>query len=203
MVDKYARKRLEPLLNILAKPFLKVHPNILSLIGMISPITFFFFVYYGHHYLGLLALLAGAFDAIDGTVSRLSGKESKFGFLLDSSLDRIADGIFIATMGWANIVNWWQVAPTMIASFMVSFIRSRTELAAGNDSNLKKFKLNSGLMGRAERTILIFLSVLLFELFPHYSFNGFNIAEIVFMILLFLTMFTVIQRYVEAYKHLQ
>ena len=73
-------------------PLMGKNPNTISLVafavGMIS--AFFFLL--GHSATGgILLLLSGILDTLDGTVARLGERSSKFGATLDSSLDRYVE----------------------------------------------------------------------------------------------------------------
>jgi CDP-diacylglycerol--glycerol-3-phosphate 3-phosphatidyltransferase len=107
----------------------------------------------GLHHPGLGALcvlISGSFDLLDGAVARTTGTASRWGALLDSTLDRIADAaplggvvVFYAHQPWAT------AAPlmTIVASFVISYVRARTE-ALG-------LRLPSLFMRRAERVLLV------------------------------------------------
>ncbi len=80
----------------------------------------------------LFMALAGLCDAVDGALARISGKASKFGAFFDSTMDRFADGFFLAglTMHFFNQDEpfWmWVTLSLLIFSFMVSYAKARAE----------------------------------------------------------------------------
>jgi CDP-diacylglycerol--glycerol-3-phosphate 3-phosphatidyltransferase len=103
----------------------------------------------------LFVIASGVFDMLDGAVARASGTVSRWGALLDSTVDRLADGfpllgitVFYAGSGWFVAVP----ALAMMGAFTVSYVRARAE-ALG-------VVLPPLFMRRAERVILITLSLL-------------------------------------------
>jgi CDP-diacylglycerol--glycerol-3-phosphate 3-phosphatidyltransferase len=101
-------------------------------------------------------LISGACDALDGIVARASGSASRFGALLDSTVDRLADGlpllglvVFYADGGPIAAVP----AATMTGVFTVSYVRARAE-ALG-------CKLPPLFMRRAERVFVLVGTLLL------------------------------------------
>ncbi len=103
----------------------------------------------GHVWAGAaLVLLSGLLDALDGVVARATGTTSRWGALLDSSVDRFADafplmGVAALYLGHA----YWTMIPigTLVLGFGVSYVRARAEGLGG--------ELPSLFMRRAERTL--------------------------------------------------
>ncbi|MCK4352556.1 CDP-alcohol phosphatidyltransferase family protein [candidate division WOR-3 bacterium] len=139
------KTRGRKLLSPITKLFVKLHPNFLTLIGFL--ITVFAGIVYarGIFWLGgVILLVGGLFDVLDGEVAKLTNRVSKFGAFLDSCIDRYSDfivlfGIFWWYMGSRN----WEVGIgkyggtlnlasiliilTILGSFMVSYTRARAE----------------------------------------------------------------------------
>lgn len=173
-----------------------VHPNVLTLLGIIPSILFFVLAINKLYLFALIAFIGTAFDMIDGMIARKYNKITKFGGFLDSTFDRISDFLIIAAFAFAGIVRWEIVAPVLLASFLTSYVRSRGELA---DSNVS-FAI--GLIERTERLVLTIIALILYLLIPNVSFVSFNVAEIAFLALLVLSFYTVLQRMIYAYKKL-
>lgn len=102
-----------------------------------------------------LVVTSGLFDMLDGAVARATRTVSRWGALLDSTVDRLADGfpllgisVFYATQGWLMAVP----ALAMMGAFTVSYVRARAESLGA--------KLPALFMRRAERVILVTLSLL-------------------------------------------
>jgi len=107
---------------------------------------------------GILILLGGFCDTIDGLLARRTGKASRFGALLDSTVDRYAE--FIMFFGIAAhffyIDDFGTAAGTFLAlcgSFMVSYSRARAESLG--------LEAKTGLMQRPERIVLIGLGAII------------------------------------------
>lgn len=155
-----------------------ITPNSLTVAGFIvSLAASLSFILRMPRLAGILILLSGGFDLLDGIVARTTGKATKFGSFLDSVLDRYSDaalfigiGIFLSD----NPVNILILSLTFIGTFLISYVRARAEGLG--------FTCNIGLMERPERIILLAVGGI------------FNILVPVLWILLVLTHLTVIQR---------
>jgi CDP-diacylglycerol---glycerol-3-phosphate 3-phosphatidyltransferase len=96
----------------------RVHPNTITVIGTLCTVAGGVIYGTGHirtagWFLGLTAL----FDVLDGTVARRSGRSSTFGAFLDSTLDRIQEGVVLAAVGahFASTCDEVAVAATIVA----------------------------------------------------------------------------------------
>jgi CDP-diacylglycerol--glycerol-3-phosphate 3-phosphatidyltransferase len=101
---------------------------------------------------GVLILLGGFCDAVDGSLARNSGKASRFGALLDSSVDRYAEFAMLFGIGGFFLIsrNFVSAAATFLAlcgSFMVSYTRARAE-SLGLEGKV-------GVMQRPERIVFL------------------------------------------------
>lgn len=103
---------------------------------------------------GALVLVSGLFDVLDGVVARATGRSSRFGALLDSTIDRLSDGfpllgLVVFYAGWGPAV----LAPglALLASLTVSYIRARAE---GLGATLPPLY-----MRRAERVLMLSASL--------------------------------------------
>jgi len=110
---------------------------------------------------GLLVLVAGLFDMLDGALARHTGRASRFGAVLDSTLDRLSEAailvaaIFLfATKAEVGAAVLAGVALT--GAMTVSYLRARTE-ALGLAGR-------SGLFTRPERVIVLALGLLIDQL---------------------------------------
>ncbi|MEM2115903.1 MAG: archaetidylinositol phosphate synthase [Candidatus Woesearchaeota archaeon] len=186
MLDKL-RPHFEKYLELLAKPFakLKISPNQLTVIGLIITLIGSFFISKNYQVIGCLIILIGSLiDALDGSLSRLTKKTSNFGGFLDSTLDRISDAAIFYSAAYAKIVSWEISTLGMIASFLVSYTRSRAELAGSG-------RFAVGIAERGERLIVLIISGLM---------NKIDIGIYVVTILAWITFF---QRVFEAKKRLK
>jgi len=110
-----------------------ITPNQLTIIGgALSFLAGFLFSHSALFAGAIVMLFAGICDAVDGALARLSGKATPFGAYLDSTVDRFADGFFLAglTLHFFNQDEPFWMAITlglMIVSFVVSYAKARAE----------------------------------------------------------------------------
>lgn len=191
------KQKLTPIINTIAKPFANINPNIITLFGLIPPILYLISMNKGLYGWSVVFIILVSTDFIDGAVARMSGKVTKFGGVLDSTIDRISDVIIISAFGFSGIVSWWLVILLITFSFSISYIRSRAELASNG-----KLKLDVGLMQRTERIVL--LGICSFLLFLDATFISFsyNLVFFLFGVTTFLSFGTVVQRLLVSYRSL-
>ncbi|MFL7791666.1 MAG: CDP-alcohol phosphatidyltransferase family protein [Anaerolineae bacterium] len=132
---------------------LGIHPNTVTLFGMLLQVGIG--VLFGFGYLklgGLLLLIVSPVDALDGLLARTLGKQSRFGAFLDSTFDRLSDaslilGLAAYDMWQGDFLSVALLLIALVASMMVSYVRARAE-ALG-------FSCKGGLLTRMERIVLI------------------------------------------------
>ena len=178
--------RLQPI----ARGMSRVNPNFLTLIGIIPQVAFFILMQNHLYGWALLALACSIIDMLDGLVARAHNKVSAFGGFLDSIIDRLGDFFIIAGLYVGGLASLILSAILLLAAFLTSYTRSRGNLPA------------IGLIERTERVAFIFLAVIIKAVFPTASISGFNLSEVLILILAVLSVFTVCQRVWYAYKHL-
>ncbi len=189
IIDKTTQKLVTPMSN--------VNPNLLTLIGIVPSICFFVCVLAKLYLLSLVFYIGNVFDLLDGAVAKKFHKVTPFGGFLDSTFDRISDFFIITSFGFAGLVRWPIVLSLLLFSYLVSYARSRAELAS---KGTQVFAV--GLIERTERLALIFLSFLLYLVFPNFSVANFNILEILLLIITALSVITFLQRILSAYGKL-
>ena len=111
----------------------RLTPNAISLTGFALNVVAAVLVWERLFFLGGVAFIVGSvMDTLDGRYSRMSGKGTPFGAFLDSTLDRIEEGIVLtAVAGYfalhGNRVAAAAVVVAVLASLMVSYTRARAE----------------------------------------------------------------------------
>lgn len=128
------RHRTAPFVNRVAGAIARVlpYPNLFSFIGLalgILAATIFALRLYTLG--GIVLLLSGAMDVLDGAVARATGKVSVSGAFLDSNLDRIVEMLIYLGIG---ISSYNLYIPAFLAfgfSIMVSYSRARLEGLSG------------------------------------------------------------------------
>jgi CDP-diacylglycerol--glycerol-3-phosphate 3-phosphatidyltransferase len=111
----------------------RLTPNAISLVGLIGNLAAAVLIWQGYYTLGGVAFIVGSvMDTLDGRYARISGKGTLFGAFLDSTLDRIEEGIVIAAVAYRFALSGDDFAAAMcvvvvLGSLMVSYTRARAE----------------------------------------------------------------------------
>jgi len=182
-----ARAVLTPVIRVLAR--LGVSPNGLTVIGLLGSVGAAALILDRRWVLaGLVFAFGNVMDSLDGSLARHTGRTSAFGAFMDSTFDRLSEGLVIGAIGvtLAQDGAMWAVALCFLAvtaSFLVSYTRARAE-GLGVDSN------RGGLMSRPERLVLLSAGIFFA------SFTA--VLEVVVVLLAVLTSLTVVQRLVHV-----
>ncbi len=160
----------EPPVRLLAKT--PVTPNALTWFGFFLAAGAAALIATGHLVAaGFVVLSAGYFDILDGALARRTDRTTRFGAVLDSTLDRLSEAVlllgicalFLLTGGqlllFASLAREWAVLLVFVAlvgSVLVSYIRARAE-AVGAECQV-------GLFTRGERVIVLILGLWLDQL---------------------------------------
>lgn len=150
----------EPVVSILART--GISPNSLTWTGFLLNVVAAMLVP-GRQLMaaGLITLVAGFFDTLDGALARRTGRTGRFGAILDSTLDRLSEAVLLLSMLVlyvvdASLIGVLLVGASLVFSFLVSYIRARAE-ALGLDCQV-------GLVTRPERVVILALGLLLNQL---------------------------------------
>lgn len=142
----------------------RISPNALTLTGFVVTVLAAALAAYGELFAsGLVLLLAGFFDLLDGAVARMSKRVTRFGAALDSTLDRLSEAaVLLGIMVFFLKTIEEPVMPVvltnlaLIGSYMVSYVRARAE-----GLNLRG---EAGISTRPERVAITALGLLLDQL---------------------------------------
>jgi CDP-diacylglycerol--glycerol-3-phosphate 3-phosphatidyltransferase len=169
---------------------LGVHPDAVTMAGLLLVFGAALLIGGGQIQMGgLLLLLALPLDAVDGALARTMQRSGQFGAVLDSSLDRYADGFIFASLSYYFAVHdrfdmLLLALAALLGSLLVSYVRARAE-GIGVDIKI-------GLFTRLERTATILVMLLLPVL-----------LEIGVLLLAIGTNFTALQRLWFVYRTLK
>jgi phosphatidylglycerophosphate synthase len=225
------RDKLQQAIYIVINPFVKglikigFTPNLVTITGLVLnifvAIIFIIGAEAGHRgdlsyvgWAGVLILVAGLFDMLDGQVARIGNMSSKFGALFDSVLDRYSElimflGICYYLVGHHYFFSSLFAFIAMIGSMMVSYTRARSE-GLGIENK-------GGVMQRPERVVLTGLSAIACGVAGHYIggdykyfvpffryhvFETMTIFTLPLTIMAVLTNITAIKRLMHARKQL-
>jgi CDP-diacylglycerol--glycerol-3-phosphate 3-phosphatidyltransferase len=175
----------------------RLTPNAISVAGLIGNLIAAVLILEHHFVLAGVAFVLGSVcDMLDGRYSRMSGKGTPFGAFLDSTLDRIEEGVVLAAVAawFAQEGNDVAVGATVLAvvgSYMVSYTRARAE-ALGVECKV-------GIASRAVRVVIISAGLVFAagELIP-----DFDLLEPAIYALAGLTVFTALQRVLHVRRQL-
>jgi CDP-diacylglycerol--glycerol-3-phosphate 3-phosphatidyltransferase len=137
---------------------LGIHPNTLTIAGLTGTAVGAYFVAVGELSLGgLLVMLMGPVDAMDGAVARVRGEPKDFGAFVDSVSDRYSELLIFAGMLWyfqqqGDWIAGMLVFAAAAGSVLVSYVRARAQSLG--------FETKVGILTRVERYLIIGPSLL-------------------------------------------
>ena len=137
-----------------------IHPDVLTTLGLIVSMGAGFCFGIGlFRWAGLFVLLSGIFDMLDGHTARISGKQSIFGALYDSTLDRYAELVVFLGLTIFYLTHPQPAVVIVIflaisGSMMVSYVRARAEGL--------NMTCTVGLMQRPERIVYLGFGAIVF-----------------------------------------
>jgi CDP-diacylglycerol--glycerol-3-phosphate 3-phosphatidyltransferase len=176
----------------------RLTPNAISLTGFALNLAAAGLVLGRMFFLAGIAFIIGSImDTLDGRYSRMSGKGTPFGAFLDSTLDRLEEGIVLAAVAayFASRHDQAAVAAVVIAvlfSLMVSYTRARAE-ALGVECKV-------GLATRPVRVVIIAIGLVFAK---GASIGHFSLLAPAVYVLAALTVLTTIQRIVHVRSELR
>jgi len=191
-----------------ARPFSGISPNALSAISLVCAAAMMLLLTCWDDPVVLLAafvlvLLNGFFDAIDGAVAHMTGKSSVRGDLVDHAIDRYTDFFMIAGISlsaFADVrIGLLALGCVMIASYM------------GTQSQALGLKRDyGGLLGRAERMVLLMVFLLLQYLFTEFYLDSFDVVsglsvtllDVLLLVFIFAASATALQRFARMWRAL-
>ena len=167
----------------------RLTPNAISLTGLVLNVVAAVLITQELFVLAAIAFVVGSImDMLDGRYSRMSGKGTKFGAFLDSSLDRIEEGIVLTAVAayFAKSSDELAVAGvtlTIVGSLMVSYTRARAE-ALGVECKV-------GFADRPTRVVILSIGILFAQ---GAGLADFELLEPAIYVMAALTTITVLQR---------
>jgi CDP-diacylglycerol---glycerol-3-phosphate 3-phosphatidyltransferase len=154
MLNRYARAFFTAVLTPTARFLLRigVGPDTVTIVGtlgaVVSALVFF---PRGDFFVGTLAVTAFIFsDLVDGNMARQSGRSSKWGAFLDSTMDRVGDAAIFGGLAYYfadrhDTTMFILAAVCLVSGAIVSYVRAKAE-GLGFDCNV-------GIVERAERLV--------------------------------------------------
>ena len=152
-----ANRVTEPAVRLLART--SITPNAVTWSGFVLTIGAAALIITEHLVAaGILVLIAGFLDILDGALARRTNQTTRFGAILDSTLDRFSEavlllGILVLYARDQSFAQILVVGAALVGSLLVSYIRARAE-ALG-------LECEAGLFTRTERVVVLALGLLL------------------------------------------
>jgi CDP-diacylglycerol--glycerol-3-phosphate 3-phosphatidyltransferase len=165
-----------------------VTPNMVSALGFAGALGAAVLVARGEFLVGgIVMLVAGALDLVDGALARATGRVTAFGAVFDATLDRLSEaailgGLLFHFSQGGHRQELILVYVALVGSLMVSYLRARAQIAG--------IDLREGLFTRPERVILLALGLIIDQ------------TRIVLWILAVLANFTALQRLFAVWRRL-
>jgi CDP-diacylglycerol---glycerol-3-phosphate 3-phosphatidyltransferase len=195
MLNRFARAFFTKLFTPLAGLFLKlgISPDVVTIVGTLG-VCFGALAFYPRHQFFWGTIIVAVFalsDTLDGVMARLSGRSSKWGAYLDSTLDRMADSAI-----FGGLVLWYSgdgrtpylaalALACLILGSVVSYAKARAE-GLGMTANV-------GIAERAERVVVVLIATGLVGLgVPE------GLLTVVLALLALASLITVVQRMIEV-----
>lgn len=160
MISAKIGHSLDPAILRIYRAFLKskiINPNTLTVWGAFFGFAAFVSIALDHLIIGgILLLVSGFFDLMDGAIARTTNSITAFGGFLDSVLDRYTDllvmlGIFIHFLRHGETLYSVMVFIAAIGTAVIPYARARAEAAS--------LRCNTGVLERPERLVIILLGL--------------------------------------------
>ena len=147
----------QPVIKLLART--PITPNTITWLGFWITVGAAVLVVTGNLFAaGFVVLIAGFFDMMDGALARTTNRVTRFGGVLDSTLDRLSEAILLLSLlviytRGQQVAESLLIGMALLGSFLVSYIKARTEMLG--------IECNVGVFTRPERVIILALGLLL------------------------------------------
>lgn len=163
---------------------LGIYPNTMTILGLVGNIIGAVLIALGHMTIGgVIVMVMGLIDTLDGTMARLRGMSSEFGAFVDSVTDRYSELVIFAGLLYyfTHRGDWLSTLAIYIAasgSVLVSYVRARAA-SVGMDTKV-------GFLSRFERYLVLAPSLI------------FNIPMVGVWIIAIFANFTALQRILDV-----
>lgn len=161
-ISNWAHHLAEPVARVVAKT--RITPNAVTIIGFLLIVGVAWVLSQGHLLLGgFLVVIASSFDFIDGALARVTGRITRFGALLDSTLDRYSEAVLLFGLLWfyawhGGTTQVFLIFAIIVGSLLVSYVRARAE-GLGLNAEV-------GIMRRTMRILILALGLMLSPIEP-------------------------------------
>lgn len=195
----FASKVIEPLADFFIR--YEVSPNVVSIISLIcaffAGVSFYYSPASREFILlaGILVILNSIFDALDGVIARKSNKATPRGDFLDHVIDRYSDVFIICSIFFAGYASWQIGVAAIVGVLLTSYLGTQAQAL-----NLGRYY--GGIMGRADRLVVIILAAFGNFVFP-VLIAGFSILGWAVILIAVTSHVTAVQRIYYIWKELR
>lgn len=187
-LEAWVRRNAEALMTAIGR--FPITPNQVTVVGLALTAISAGLIAFGQlRWAGIVLIVAGSADILDGALARTTKAAYPYGAFLDSTLDRYSEGViylglaaYFATIGGA--LQRWLILATLTAlagSFLVSYVRARAQSLG--------FTCKTGLFQRPERVVVTVVGLI---------FGGYILYAVVFLLAV-VTNLTALQRIREVW----
>ena len=143
-------KKFPKIREKIMKPFLiNVNPNVITIIALLMAFAAGYFLWQKDViFAGILILLNGFFDILDGEIAKQFKRETKIGDFLDHVLDRVADVAILLPLVLTPFVPAYLVYAAIIMVLLVSYLGTEAQA-------LTSHRLYSAWLGRGDRLLIL------------------------------------------------
>lgn len=181
-IEMFLRKTFKGILDAIGTAVNKtgILPNTVTILGLIGNAVGAYFLATGHiMWGGLVILVMGPVDALDGTMARLRGEQTEFGAFVDSVTDRYSELVILAGLMIYYLTHQGYLEVGLVyfaaaGSVLVSYVKARAESLG--------FSAKVGVLTRVERYLILAPALI------------FNIPQIALWIIAIFANFTALQR---------
>lgn len=210
MVLDSKRSSVDFMMEPAARAFRNVSPNAISAVALFLAGVSGALIYFSYDQwqlllplAGVLMLVSGFLDGLDGKVARLTGKNSKRGDFVDHVFDRYADVLMIGAVAVSAWCNAYLGLLAIVGVLLTSYMGTQAQAVGAG-------RHYGGILGRADRMVLMILAtfitwVLLFFDIRSFTLGSYSITVFEVMMLWFAVVgnVTAIQRAVSTYRILK
>ena len=198
---------LRPLASKLLEPMAKttanagISPNAISILSLFFAALSGLMYYYSKSdptivlLAGLLVALNSFLDAMDGLMARYLGTASPRGDFLDHVIDRYSDVFIICGIFFGGYVQWQIGVVAIVGVLLTSYLGTQAQA-------LHLGRYYGGIIGRADRLVLIMLASLVYFIYP-YQVLGLSSLGWMILVIAIGSHITALQRIAHIWKQLK
>jgi len=184
--DLYERATL-PIGKALSK--LGLTPNMLTAISFFLGLIPIYFAYMGKLLFSLIFFIITVFfDVFDGSLARATGKASRFGKVLDHTIDRYVEFSYIIALLVGGYINGLIAVLAVTGIIMPSYVRGKGESVCDSEA------AGVGLFERKEKIATLVIGTILYILYGNLRWFNLSILEVFVLVTAIASHFTAIQR---------